>query len=137
MLLARTAAVRVICSFAKEGTVDAVLGMEHRQMLMDDDLQQRGVAMSQHIDHLLYVQVIGRRDAVQSRGCEQFHRLMVGDVQREVADEPREGFAPLDRFGLRLHVELQRAGIADTLRPASASGCSGDSHFRRAYGCAA
>lgn len=116
VLLARAAAVRVIRSFAKEGTINAVFGMEHRQMLMNYDFEQRGVRMPKHIDHLLNVQVIGRRNAIQTRGGEQFHRFVVSDVQREVADKPWEGFAPLGGFCLRLHVELQRAGIADKHR---------------------
>ena len=37
LLLAWTAAVRVVRTFAQERTVHAVLRMEHRHMLMDDD----------------------------------------------------------------------------------------------------
>ncbi|MNP69322.1 hypothetical protein D3C76_1654030 [compost metagenome] len=37
LLFAWSAAVGVVGAFTEEGAVHAVLGMEHRQMLMDDD----------------------------------------------------------------------------------------------------
>ena len=65
-------------------------------MLMDDDLHLGRVGLPKKIHHLLDVQVIGRRDGVTSGFGKQVNRLVVGNVQGEVADQPgmlRPGFS--------------------------------------------
>lgn len=111
MLLARPAAVRVVRTRTQERAVDAVLRMEHRQMLMDDDLQARSIRTAQQIDHLLNVQVVGRGHAAEPGIQKQRGRLMVGDIQREVADQFRTGFRWM--LGEIAHKPVDRSCIAN------------------------
>ena len=98
VFLARTSAVREVRPFAYEGTVNAMLGMEHRHMLMNDDLQLGRICVPQQIDHLLNVQIVGRRHHIAARFKKQLNRLMVGNIQvrnrRSVAGTARSD-APL------------------------------------------
>ncbi|MNW68399.1 hypothetical protein D3C74_471560 [compost metagenome] len=64
MLFARASAVRIVGAFTHEGAVHTMLSVEHRQMLMNHDLHARGIAVFEQINHLLNVQVIGRRHCV-------------------------------------------------------------------------
>lgn len=110
VLFTRAPAVGVVRTFAEEGTVHAVLRMEHRQMLMDHDLHVGRRADPEQVDHLLDVQVVGRRDHVAADLQEQLGRQVVGDVQREIADQPR-------MHGRRVllpvaQVVIQRPGVA-------------------------
>ncbi|MNP79168.1 hypothetical protein D3C76_1769490 [compost metagenome] len=58
-----------------------MLGVEHRQMLMDNHFGLTCTGVAQQINHLLNVQVIGWGNPVTSGFQEQFYCFVIGDVQ--------------------------------------------------------
>ncbi|MNW60747.1 hypothetical protein D3C74_387580 [compost metagenome] len=79
-------------------------------MLVDDNLHVSRRADPEQIDHLLDVQVVGRRHHVAANFQEQLGRLVIGDVQREIANQLR-------MHGRRVllpvaQVVIQRPGVA-------------------------
>ena len=71
VMVARTAAVRLVGARGEEGTVDAMLHVKHGNLLMDHDLEPVGRDGVDQIDELAGVQVVRGRHAGTAPSPEQ------------------------------------------------------------------
>src|SRR6266478_291793 len=89
MFVTRPAAIGKICAVGQEGAENAMLHMKHRHVLMDGYLEPIRWRRLQQRFQLREIQVIGSRDALQSKvGLEVFRRQMISYVQRIITDSP-------------------------------------------------
>ena len=65
---------------------DAVLHVKHRHVLVQRQLEPRGRRRGEQIEHLLDVQIVADRHALQPVADEILRGQRVGDVERKVAD---------------------------------------------------
>ena len=89
MLLAWPAAIAVAGTARKKPAEHAMLGVEHRQMMVGDYLDPLRTRSSRQVRHLRGVQIVGRRDTGQAHAKKQVGRHRTGDVQAEIADQRR------------------------------------------------
>ena len=89
MMIARTAAVRVVRAGREESAKDAMLHVEHRNVLVNSDLEPfRGRGLHERFE-LSEVQVIGGGEALQAElVLEVIGTEAIRDIEREIADAP-------------------------------------------------
>ncbi len=64
-----------------------MLHVEHRHVLVNDDLEQAGIALLDECRKLLPIHVVAGDQALQTRAAKQFGRELVDHVERKIADQ--------------------------------------------------
>ena len=87
MIVARTTAVVFVGPGREYRTEDAVLHVEHRHVLVNDDFQPRGRSRLNKVQQLFPVQVVRSCHAFAALVDEKLSRQLVRNVQRKVRDD--------------------------------------------------
>ena len=85
--VARPAAVGLVRARREDRAEHAVLHVEHRHVLVDDDFEPRGRHGVDQVEQLLAVQVVRGGHPLGAARAQVVDRQFIGRVEREVGDE--------------------------------------------------